>query len=850
MSCVATIVVPLLRQVDEWLDQSVRSAVAQSVPTEVIVVRSESTPASNLRVLDRLAQSYPNLVVMLEDAPGSFPGAINKGIRAARTDRVGLLLSDDWLDRTAVADSLRESADIVSSGCVVYFPDGRVNEAASKQASMKAFRACQTLEQQAACLKHFFLFRKQALLHVGGLDETIGSAPGIDDFDLIWTLLENGASVAVVEKQLYHYRDHDGERLTLQDKGLMLGNLQKILRKHGICEADAEEIISRHAPWFGRPIYRVMEERFPSTPPEPVGSDLIEATASNSFGESGLDLSLDAVMSYASGQGLACFVTDGDGAGEYRADRSDQSALYRATGRTVVTTRDLKGRPRIEVPFRMFGHFASTEPERMLGIFWCFDLMRSGYISVHMPTPLGPEKVSLAGQLARNCLFRSGWRRDPAMRRRGARTVRSALRQFTRHRSPSYRPEPGRILMITSTYNRGGSERQMIATASGLVQRGYDVRIMALGSLEPGTPSVEADIRALGITPHHSSDFVVPRMAGFRTPFDRIVASDADGLPRMFNNRVGPVLAAISELRPCVVHGWLDLPAIVSAIAACRLGVPRIVIGLRNVTEVMRDARYPREIVDFLWEGFRSVSANPAVAILNNSAAGTAGYEQWLRLPTGTIRALHNGYMPGHVRIPPADDVARFRAQFGWPKGAPVVGTVMRFVEQKDPDLWLDTAAEIAKGRPDVRFLMAGYGKLRDRIVRRIALLGLVDRVVMPEAMTDVGLIYAALDVILLTSLSEGVPNVLIEAQACGRLIVATDVGGVSEAMSKGRTGRVVRERSPQRLAGAVIDVLDDSAWGARARAEGPAFVASRFGVDRMVAETLEIYGLPASTSG
>ena len=157
----------------------------------------------------------------------------------------------------------------------------------------------------------------------------------------------------------------------------------------------------------------------------------------------------------------------------------------------------------------------------------------------------------------------------------------------------------------------------------------------------------------------------------------------------------------------------------------------------------------------------------------------------------GTIRVLRNGYMSGHVRIPSADDVARFRAQFGWLEGAPVVGTVMRFVEQKDPDLWLDTAAEIAKARPEVRFLIAGYGELQDRIVRRIASLGLVDRVAMPGASTDVGLIYATLDVILLTSVIEGVPNVLIEAQACGRPVVALDVGGVSEAISQDRTGRV-----------------------------------------------------------
>jgi glycosyltransferase involved in cell wall biosynthesis len=841
MSYVATIVVPLLRQVDDWLDQSIRSALAQSVPTEVIVVRSELTPASNLRVLDRLARSYPNLVVMLEDPPGSFPGAINKGIRAARADRVGLLLSDDWLEQTAVADCLRESADIVSSGNIVYFPDGRVNEAASTRASMQAFRSRRTFEQQAAYLTHFFLFRKQALLHVGGLDETIGSAPGIDDFDLIWTLLEHGASVAIVEKQLYHYRDHDGERLTLQDKGQLLANLRKILRKHGVHEADTPEIIARHAPWYGTPIYRVVEERSPPPPPEPSVSGSTEVPLrATSSAESELDLSLDAVMSYASRQRLVFFATDGEGAGEYRADRSAQGTLYRATGRIVVAKRDAKGRPRIKVPFRLFGHFASTAPQRMLGIIWCFDLLRSGYAFVHMATPLGPKKVSLVGHLARNCLSRAGWRR----------AVGAALRRIARHRSLSYRPEPGRILMITSSYNRGGSERQMIATASGLVQRGYDVRIMALGSLEPGTPSVEADIRELGITPHLSSDFVVPRTAGFRTPFERIVASDVDGLPRVFINKAGPVLAAISELRPCVVHGWLDVPAIVSAIAACGLGVPRIVIGLRNITEVMKIARYPPEIVDFIREGLRSVSANPAVAILNNSAAGTASYERWLRLRTGTIRVLRNGYMPRHVRIPPADEVARFRAQFGWPEGASVVGTVMRFVEQKNPDLWLDTAAEIAKARPDVRFLIAGYGELRDRIVRRIGLLRLADRVAMPGALTDVGLVYAALDVILLTSLCEGVPNVLIEAQAAGRPVVATDVGGVSEAISQGRTGRVVREQSPQRLAEAVIDVLDEPAWAARARAEGSAFVASRFAVDRMITETLELYGLPASARG
>ena len=133
--------------------------------------------------------------------------------------------------------------------------------------------------------------------------------------------------------------------------------------------------------------------------------------------------------------------------------------------------------------------------------------------------------------------------------------------------------------------------------------------------------------------------------------------------------------------------------------------------------------------------------------------------------------------------------------------------------------------------------------------MHRIDVLGLRDRLVLPGAVTGIGLIYAALDVILLTSMTEGLPNVLIEAQAAGRPVVAADVGGVSEAVADGKTGRVVRGRSPQRLAAAVLDVLGDPSWAARVEAEGPAFVTSRFGLERMVTEMLKIYGLPAYAS-
>jgi glycosyltransferase involved in cell wall biosynthesis len=256
----ASIVVPLRRQVDEWLDASIRSALLQSVSTEVIVVRAEATPPSNIETLERLQRQFPNLSVLLRDTPESFPGAINKGIANAKAERVGFLLSDDWLDKDAVGECLRYDTDIVSTGNVSYFPNGRVDRRASRVPSMDEFEALPTLEMQASYLCYFFLFRRKFMLDAGGLDETLGDYPGIDDFDFIWTLLEKDATVSIARKALYHVRDHDGERLTLRDPGIAAANLVKIIRKHGIPDDEIPDIIKRHVKWYGKPVYQVLNE--------------------------------------------------------------------------------------------------------------------------------------------------------------------------------------------------------------------------------------------------------------------------------------------------------------------------------------------------------------------------------------------------------------------------------------------------------------------------------------------------------------------------------------------------------------------------------------------------------------
>jgi glycosyltransferase involved in cell wall biosynthesis len=363
--------------------------------------------------------------------------------------------------------------------------------------------------------------------------------------------------------------------------------------------------------------------------------------------------------------------------------------------------------------------------------------------------------------------------------------------------------------------------------------------MLVLNRLEPSVSNFEEDVVRLGITPEFASESVELARVSMLPPPGGVPPADSASLPRRLGFRIAAIAAAIKRHRPTVVHGWLDDPGVAGALAGCSVGTPRVVIRLAN----MATRRISK--TELLRQAYRVLARNPTVTILNNSIAGARDYEEWLGLPSRAITVLYNGFSPNLARMPDSDETAQFRASLGLSTGVAVVGTVMRFSAEKDPDLWLDTAAEIAKSRADVRFLIGGYGQLEQRIRKKIKSPRLRGRVVLAGPVIDVGLIYSAIDVVLLTSAVEGLPNVMIEAQAVGRPVVATDVGGTTEAVLEGQTGIIVRSRSAKNIAKAVITMLDDVDQRSRVRTEGPEFVACRFDLERMIDETLRHYELP-----
>lgn len=253
---IAAIVVPLLNQVDAWLEQCLRSALQQKDAAQVVVVTSRHTCDSNLSVLRRLAAEDARLLPMQRPTGVAFAGAINAGVAAANCDRVGLLLSDDWLAPDALSACLTRAEDLVSTGRIAYDADGR-QRLWQRIPSAQRYARLQSDEARADYIGYFMLFRRKRFLDVGGVDPKIGLT-GADDYDLTWTLLEAGAKVGFIERGLYCVRDHDRHRLTLRDPEIQIRDLTKILRKHGIAGKQAEELIARKRKWFGKPIYRVL----------------------------------------------------------------------------------------------------------------------------------------------------------------------------------------------------------------------------------------------------------------------------------------------------------------------------------------------------------------------------------------------------------------------------------------------------------------------------------------------------------------------------------------------------------------------------------------------------------------
>jgi len=137
-----------------------------------------------------------------------------------------------------------------------------------------------------------------------------------------------------------------------------------------------------------------------------------------------------------------------------------------------------------------------------------------------------------------------------------------------------------------------------------------------------------------------------------------------------------------------------------------------------------------------------------------------------------------------------------------------VVGAAGRLSPEKNLALFVEAAARVAPVCPDVGFVVFGDGPLRGVLTEQIARLGLQQRFVLAGFCADLGKYLPNLDLAVLSSTTEGLPVVLLEAFAAGVPMVATAVGGIPEVLEDGRSGYLVASGDVAALAGRILDAL------------------------------------------
>lgn len=398
-----------------------------------------------------------------------------------------------------------------------------------------------------------------------------------------------------------------------------------------------------------------------------------------------------------------------------------------------------------------------------------------------------------------------------------------------------------RIVLANSSLTWGGAERQVIYTLQGLSRaRVESVALVCIHLTErpehafyQGHLTV-GDVEVSQLRPDVDSDTI---LEGVR---DRahLITRYLDQFPSDIADVAFRYVLEFLTRRPAVVHAWQDYCSITAGLAALMVGVPRIVVAGRNLNPTNFDLYRP-----CMPDIYKVLIKSGRVTFINNSAAGAADYAKWLGLPCRRVKVIRNGIDTDSVRR--ADDaaVSDYRAQLGIPQRVPVVGGVFRLYPEKRPELWVEAMAHVAKARPDAHFLLVGAGPHADRVRERATSLGIVDRLRMPGTTKDVAVPLSLMDVFVLTSFGEGTPNVLIEAGLLGVPIVATDAGGTRETFDHGRTGWLVEIPDATIIAERVLYVLGNPEWAKQAAILAPEFVRERFGLERMIKETLAVYG-------
>jgi len=367
------------------------------------------------------------------------------------------------------------------------------------------------------------------------------------------------------------------------------------------------------------------------------------------------------------------------------------------------------------------------------------------------------------------------------------------------------RSSPDRIAALVPSEAVTGPGRQVTALARALEGAGIECLVIAF--------------HRRGRPPSGFAQYL--REAGVR----HCVVEDGGPVDWRMALRVGSVLR---RWRPSIVqtHGY-KATAVAYLLRRLRLPWPWVGFFHGTTTEGVKDRFYH-------WVDRRLLGAAERIVVMSQAQARA------FRHCNGRVRIIYNAALAPPPAGPPAER-ERLAALAGG-LGRPIVGVVGRLSPEKGVDLFLDACAVLARKGLAFSALVVGDGPERAHLEARSSDLALASppRVRFLGQVHNVDVVYRNLDLLVLPSRSEGLPNTLLEAMQADVPVVATAVGGVPEAVGASGAAHLVAPGSAVALAEAIERALTqgDRPEAAAARRD----VASRFSLERRLEAHVELY--------
>jgi O86/O127-antigen biosynthesis beta-1,3-galactosyltransferase len=237
-----TALVPVKEYRPEYLQAAVSSLLRQTSPRwRALVIYACGARAELAAQLGEAARD-PR-IELVEERGRKLAGALNTGMRAARSEFTASLFADDLWEPNAVEVLNRNIAERPS---VDFFHSARRCIDDDGEPISGVYPALDEVRLERFLVetpvKHLLCWRREKALAMGGMDESLNSV-GPDDFDFPWSMLEAGARFAPLEECLYVYRDHrSGYRLSTHlSRRTHERETRRILRKHGVDDESIDQ---------------------------------------------------------------------------------------------------------------------------------------------------------------------------------------------------------------------------------------------------------------------------------------------------------------------------------------------------------------------------------------------------------------------------------------------------------------------------------------------------------------------------------------------------------------------------------------------------------------------------------